>query len=212
MATKKTKGQKGQVDDLQSLQNEAALLEQQYEEQRREALSRPLPFGMIDREPESELPKRLLQARESKRLTQGQLADLTKAADKDGKGLSRGVISLYELGTNRPGPREIRLLCEVLRVTPSFLIYGEDDPFSGLDEMERYGGRTRSEPEFYAYLTYCFSRLHKHHRVAMMDLMLGLLRGWNKGFDQELRNEASDKFLKLASDLKEVLSKREPKG
>jgi len=42
--------------------------------------------------------------------------------------------------------------------------------------------------------------------------MLGLLRGWNKGFDQQLYKEAPDKFLKLASDLKELLSKRENKG
>ncbi|WP_211445208.1 helix-turn-helix domain-containing protein [Collimonas humicola] len=58
-----------------------------------------LSFGVDTSEPEQELGQRLQFSREAKGLTQGQLSDLTKRADKDGKGVSRAVISLYEANT-----------------------------------------------------------------------------------------------------------------
>lgn len=171
--------------------------------------SPPRRLGVLESEPELELGDRLQRAREAKGFTQGQLADLTKRADKDGKGLSRAVISLYEAGTNRPGPRELRLLCEVLRVTPSYFIYGVDDPFDTFLDRYRYGVIGGSNPEVVAALTYCFKRLHPHHRMATMELMLGLLRGWNKGFDEEMDREANQAFLETAEDLRLILFARQ---
>lgn len=45
-------------------------------------------------------------------------------------GISRSVLFGYENGRTKPGAREIRLLCDALKVTPNRLIYGADDtPF-----------------------------------------------------------------------------------
>lgn len=63
---------------------------------------------------------RLKAARESKGLTHSELHRVT--------GLSRMVISKYEAGQNKPGTRELRLLCDALEVSPNQLIYGTEEP------------------------------------------------------------------------------------
>lgn len=184
----------------------AELLDRESEEE--QIANKPV-FGVDNSEPEFELGNRLQAAREAARLTQGELSERTRLADRQGDGLSRAVISLYERGVNKPGPHEIRLLCEVLRITPSYLIYGSDDPFDNLSELGRYGGWGRSGPEYLAAVAYCFSRLHHHHSIAIMQLMVGLLRGWHKNFDNELRQHADDDFLKIADELRLLLAKRQ---
>lgn len=169
----------------------------------------PLRFGVLQGEPEAELGIRLQVARQAAGLTQGQLSKQLAHADKEGRGVSAAVISLYERGVNKPGPKELRLLCEALRVTPNFLLYGNEDPFQGRTELSRYGGVAKSEVEFLAYLTYCFSRLHKHHREGMLQIMLGLLRGWNNSFDDEMHEKAVDTFLSSAKELKKLLHERD---
>lgn len=203
----------GSSDALDDIAAEAAFTEREDSEALQENLqtSDAPPFGFIHTEPENELGKRIEYERRANRLTQGQLAAKTALADKDGKGLSRGVLSLYELGINRPGPKEIRLLCEVLRVTPSYLIYGNDDPFDNRSEYARYGGTARSKAELYARLVYSFSRLHHTHSVAFMQIMRDLLRGWNKDFDAELEANAYQEFLDLADELRSTLKKRSKK-
>lgn len=207
------KGKAGSRDTLDKISAEADSAEREYQKKLEEELrtSDAPPLGFLHTEPESELGKRIEYERRANRLTQGQLAAKTVLADKDGKGLSRGVLSLYELGINRPGPKEIRLLCEVLRVSPSYLIYGNDDPFDNRSEYDRYGGTARSEAELYARLVYSFFKLHHTHSVALMQIMRDLLRGWNKDFDAELEANADQKFLDLADELRSVLKKRTKK-
>lgn len=206
---KKAKLKDKKSASFNSLLEQAELMDRESHE---EAISNALRFGVINFDPEAELGERLEVKRKAKGLTQGKLAELTKRADREGKGLSRSVISLYELGTNRPGPKELRLLCESLRVSPSYLIYGKDDPFDNNFELSRFGGRTQSAAEFYAALTYCFTHLHHHHKVAIMQLMMGLLRGWKNGFDADLDKSANDDFLKFADDLRLLLSERQKKS
>lgn len=205
--TKKPKISSKQLNALKELEARADLGDREAAEER---IHRTPPrLGVLPHEPEQELGDRLQRAREAKGLTQGQLADLTKRSDKDEKGLSRAVISLYEAGTNRPGPREMRMLCEALRVTPSYFIYGEDDPFDTFLNRYRYGVIGGSDPEIVAALTYCFKRLHPHHRMAIMELMLGMLRGWNKGFDEDLDTNANSAFLEMADELRGILRERQ---
>lgn len=194
---------------LDELANEAALIDREIEE--KYSGRPPAKFGVLATEPETELGQRLQDARRAAGLTQGELAEKTQRVDVTGNGISGAVISLYERGVNRPGPREIRILCETLRITPNHLVYGEETPFEqhGLHEYARYWGGIKSEAEFHAALTYCFSRLHGHHKGAIMDLMMGLLRGWNKNFDKELDAKAAESFLRQSDELRLELVKRQ---
>lgn len=165
--------------------------------------------GRLDTAPELKIGTRIQETRESLRMTQGELADLTKSLDSDEKGISRAVISLYEAGTNRPSPREIRLLCEALQVTPNYLIYGDERPFDATSNYARLGTISRrSDPEGYAWVAYVMSVIHHNHYDAVMKLVLDLARGWNKEFDQGLQEKANAEFLRLADELKSRLAER----
>ncbi|GCL66372.1 helix-turn-helix domain-containing protein [Pseudaquabacterium pictum] len=158
--------------------------------------------------PEDQLGVRLQQAREEHRWTQGELAELTRSLDPDEKGVSRAVVSLYEAGTNRPSPREIRLLCEALRITPNFLIYGDDDPFSALIEERRTGTRARHDPEGFAWMAHVMASLHHNHYDALMKLALSVQRKWDVGFDVGLQDKANEKLLAMADALRDRLEHR----
>ncbi len=159
-------------------------------------------------DPESDLGIRLDFQRRAKGLTQSQLAALTKQADKAGKGLSRSVISLYELGINRPSTKEIRLLCEALKVSPSYLIYGNDDPFGNKASSFHFGGIAASEPEFLSRAVYCLYRLDAEHSIALVQIMMGILRSELKGFDGLLEFHADHLFLDTAEALRSILETR----
>jgi transcriptional regulator with XRE-family HTH domain len=67
----------------------------------------------------------LIRARTRAGLSHSELHRLT--------GISRPVLFGYEAGRTRPGAKEIRLLCDALKVTPNRLIYGSDDsPFKNV--------------------------------------------------------------------------------
>lgn len=167
-------------------------------------------LGVLPTEPETSLGARIQHTRSERGLTQGQLADLTKRADREGKGLSRAVISLYEAGTNKPGPREMRILCEVLRVTPSYLIYGGDDPFDTFHDRYRYGAIGGRHPEFVASLVFCFGKLGTHQKLTILEMMLALLRDRDHNFDLNMDQSANDYFLEMADELRSLLEhKRE---
>lgn len=165
-------------------------------------------LGVSTSEPESEIGKRLEYQRKAKGLTQDQLASSTKLADKDGKGLSRGVISLYELGINRPGVKEIRLLSEVLRVSPSYFIYGDDDPFDIKAGSLHHGGVAESEPEFLARAVYCLRFLEPEQSIALVQIMIGMLRGERKSFAKLMEAHADRTFLDVADDLRLILESK----
>lgn len=206
--TKKSKAKtKRQQDvELEALASQAELLDREIAE---DVIHRKHPpIGISDQEPELELGQRLQEAREASKLTQGELAELTKQADSEGKGISRAVLSFYETGKSRPSPRELRMLCESLRVSPSHLIYGTDDPFENLLELQRFGGLATSDPEFFAMLTYAFSKQHHHNRMAIMQLMNSLLFGWDKTWTANTE-EANRQFLEMADALRNLLAKRE---
>lgn len=189
------------LEKLNAIAEEAALDEREAAEAR---LHEKPTFGYVAAETENLLGERLRDARTVAKLTQGELAERTKFADKEGVGISRNVISFIESGRTQPGPKEIRLLCEVLRITPNRLIYGEDEPFEELARI-RYAG---SGVENFAYVAYCFSRMHHNHRDAIYQIMLDLLRPWNTNFDEELRREAFKKFIHMAKELEKLEAKR----
>lgn len=76
--------------------------------------------------PEDALGERLKVKRMEMKLTHDGLSDLTRVADVAGRGISRTTIRGYELGTYKPGAREIRILSKALKVSPTWLILGSD--------------------------------------------------------------------------------------
>lgn len=157
--------------------------------------------GYCTDEPENELGKRLEFQRRAKGLTQGQLADLTKQADETGKGLSRGVISLYELGINRPGVKEIRLLCEILRISPSYLIYGDEHPFQQTANFTHFDGIADTESEFFSRMLYCFWRLDPFYTIPIMQMVMRTLGDNIEGL---MESHADRVFLDMADDLRKI--------
>ncbi|WP_116749086.1 helix-turn-helix transcriptional regulator [Acidovorax sp. 99] len=158
--------------------------------------------GRFRSAPEDDLGQRIQENRKAKNLTQGDLADLTRSLDSEDKGISRAVLSLYESGTNRPSPREIRLLCEALTITPNYLIYGDDAPFHESNDYQRYGMLSRSEPEGYAWMAYVLASAHLSHAEAAMRLLVDLARGTNKKFDQGAQERANQLLLDMADELR----------
>lgn len=79
-----------------------------------------------------EVGRRLVQARSGFGLSQQAVSTRSAMLDSDGVGISRATLSLYETGTNKPGAREILLLCEVLSVSPNWLLFGSESPARAL--------------------------------------------------------------------------------
>lgn len=67
------------------------------------------------------LAPELVQARERLGLTQAQLASESH--------VSLAAIKGYETGRTFPGARELRQLCETLKITPNKLLFGVETPF-----------------------------------------------------------------------------------
>lgn len=197
---------KSQSDTLEALALEAERLEAMSP---RVVSTKPHQSGRINRPPEDRLGLRIKESRESKRMTQGELAQLTTSLDSDDVGVSRAVISMYESGKNRPSPKELRLLCEALQITPNYLIYGDEEPFHTTQNYARLGTRGRgSDPEVYAWLAYVMSTIHHNHYDAVMKLVLDLARGWDKSFDQGLQERANERLLDMAKGLAELQALR----
>jgi len=203
MAKAKSKSDKRpDMAALDAIAEEAKLDDRQAQEDRLDRmLNEPSSFGYVRNETEKDLGERIRDARTLAKLTQGELAERTKLADKDGIGISRNVISFIESGRTQPGPKEIRMLCEVLRITPNRLIYGEDSPIEELTPV-RFGGH--SEIENFAFVAYCFSKLHHNHRDSLYHIMMDLIRPWNKDFDAELHSKAVQTFITYAKELERL--------
>lgn len=80
--------------------------------------------------PEKAIGERIKESRKKLGLTVEQLSDLTSRFDHeenyaDGSGVSTPSLYRYEKGDRMPGARELRLLCEALKVSPNWLLLGE---------------------------------------------------------------------------------------
>lgn len=64
----------------------------------------------------------IIKVRQDRGLTQSQLSDQS--------GVSLSAIKGYETGRNLPGARELRAICTALRVSPSKLLFGTEQPFA----------------------------------------------------------------------------------
>jgi transcriptional regulator with XRE-family HTH domain len=160
------------------------------------------PRSTASEEPELELGARLAKLRERQLWSQEQLSQATKQHDSSGVGLSRAVISMYERGKNRPGTRELRILCDTLRVTPSELLYGSSAPFE-VDKWQILDS-SRSHPLYFARWLHLFSMLPPTAQLSIYELVIELLRPTQAQI-QRLDMDSYKKLLDLADQLRREL-------
>lgn len=165
------------------------------------------PHSKPSGEPERELGTRLSQLRERMGLSQEQFSQATKLHDTNGVGISRAVISMYERGKNRPSTRELRILCDTLRVTPSELLYGSATPFE-IDKWQVLNSN-HSHPLYFARWLHLFTQLPTNVQLSIYELVIEFLRP-TQAQVEHLDYEASKTLLQLANDLRTEF-KRGPK-
>ena len=97
----------------------------------------PRPWlAPVGQPPESALGQRLKAARIHYGLSVDALSRVTKAVDQfESRGVSATAMLRYEAGETLPGARELRLLCESLRVTADWFVLGR--VIAGLDVEEQ---------------------------------------------------------------------------
>lgn len=129
-----------------------------------------------------EIGKRILEARTGLGWSQQALHTRTKLHDPENMGISRAVLSLYETGVNKPGAREICILCETLKITPNWLLFGSDSPAKTLQaSLEFMRG---NELDVSVRLAFGMLALAPEERDSLASLVLSLLS--NKLGDIEL--------------------------
>lgn len=91
-------------------------------------------------------------------------------------GISRPVLFGYEAGRTKPGAKEIRLLCDALKVTPNRLIYGSDDaPFeAGTSPFPKWLDFD-SQDLGTVNVTVLMMMLSKEERLALLTLAYSIL-------------------------------------
>jgi transcriptional regulator with XRE-family HTH domain len=117
--------------------------------------------------------QRILEARTGLGWSQQALHTRSKWHDPEGVGISRAVLSLYETGVNKPGAREICILCETLKITPNWLLFGSDSPSKALQaSMEFMRG---DELTLSVRLAFGLLALAPEERDSLASLLLSLL-------------------------------------
>lgn len=125
--------------------------------------------------PEDAIGRRIREKREEHLLNVSQLSERTKALSSDGKGLSRAVIAGYENGEYKPGTRELRLLCDALVVSPTWLIYGNEQVSKQHPTIKRVKIAETSELAA-AKLMYVITSLPEQEFEAVATLLLSLAK------------------------------------
>lgn len=120
-----------------------------------------------------EIGKRLAEARTGLGLSQQAVHTRSKLHDSDGMGVSRAVLSLYERGVNKPGARELRILCEVLKITPNWLIFGAENPSKALRASSDF--LLANEITLSVRLAYAMLALEPADRESIANLVFSLI-------------------------------------
>ena len=143
-----------------------------------EALNNPLPAPSQPMVPalDADIGARIKSAREERGFTQSVVAHRTKMADEAQRGISRTSIIGYEQGTSSPGLREIKLLCQVLLVTPNYLVYGTDvaNAKATLPSMEFFSYGSQNAVQHVMQAALAMISLKGHERDALLSLVLSL--------------------------------------
>lgn len=125
--------------------------------------------------PDTDVGDRLRLSREQLGFTQAVVSNRTRMIDSEGKGVSRTALIGYEQGTSRPGLREIRLLCEVLTITPNWLIFGDlSASKASLPSLKLTEAGPNGELDAVLRTAIALTALKGHERDALHSLALSL--------------------------------------
>ena len=122
--------------------------------------------------PEDGIGGRIRSARESRGFSQTAVAVRSKLVDPNKRGVARTVLVGYESGQFKPGAREIRILCEVLSITPNWLIYGDDSAFEAEQVSMEVVRKTDLQSAF--SIAFAISVLKSHEKGAFKSLVLSM--------------------------------------
>ncbi|WP_462390963.1 helix-turn-helix domain-containing protein [Acidovorax sp. Q11] len=133
------------------------------------------------------LAPELVQAREKLGLTQAQLASES--------GVSLSAIKSYEIGRTFPGAREIRQLCQALKLTPNKLLFGVDDPFASqqVGDAARFPGLTPTEVHRWR-MKFLLDHLSAEECASLYFLMSALVRSRRGAAELDATEEDADLF------------------
>jgi len=145
-----------------------------------------------------EIGKRLVAARTGLGFSQHAVHTRTKLHDSEGAGISRAVLSLYETGVNKPGAREIRILCETLKITPNWLLFGTESPVKTLQPSLEFMRGT--EVTLSVRLAYAMLALAPDERDAIASLLFSLI-------NKRLSDVQLSSLMMMASYLAQNLNK-----
>ena len=132
-----------------------------------EKLMKPGPAGG----PEDHMKDRIRETREARGLSQSDLHRKT--------GLSRTVLAGYESGKHKPGARELRMICDVLEISPTYLIYGSEEPFKkrpGLASLLGLKSQGAAAAQMAFMMPTVFAMLQEGEKEALLTLVGALLR------------------------------------
>lgn len=123
-------------------------------------------------------------AREERDLNISDLSRLT--------GISRTVLFGYEAGRTRPGAREIRLIAEVLKVSPNRLLFGSEEPFEVRKGVSTLVTMAASNPitavvASMFLLPMAAAVLREEEKVAFMSLLMAMVEARDKEAFKKIR-------------------------
>lgn len=121
-------------------------------------------------------------------------------------GISRSVIFGYENGRTKPGAREIRLLCDALKVSPNRLIYGSDESQFNDDPSPFYEVGLDKSSSGQLALASLMTMLTNEERLALVTLTRAILIGRH---GKQVLDQAASVALSLADIVKAVDTQNE---
>ncbi len=136
-------------------------------------------FVLANAMPEDGLGERVKAVREGLGLNHDGLSNLTKLADVEGRGISRTSIRGYELGTYKPGARELRILSLALKRSPSWLVFGKEDALAsdgGAGDLNDRKPAPAARWFDLAFPLLAFSQLAQDEKRQLVGLVETLLR------------------------------------
>lgn len=86
-------------------------------------------------------------------------------------GISKSSLTRYEKGDRTPGAAELRVLCDVLRVSPSYLLWGDERDFGQLSTSV-YDLEIKSDNQFVAIVSVLLYALPRPDRTALLQLLM----------------------------------------